>query len=169
MNLRFGSKLYSWKFIMADVTVTLRGADFLKSSNMMVGIARHQLVPSEPDSSHHPNSSSSKELDGPRDLSTRDLSTSGFPQNISRCPPAPQSITSNTTLSPRARPIKSTHDSDFWARTNWHMPNNYSTTWTLPESLQPMVIPLPHGAKSRWYMQPSGDYRQLNIKMVPDR
>ncbi|XP_066956221.1 uncharacterized protein [Macrobrachium rosenbergii] len=45
MKLSFSAKQYSWMFIMADVTLALLGADFLKEHNLLVDVASEQLIP----------------------------------------------------------------------------------------------------------------------------
>ncbi|XP_066941395.1 uncharacterized protein [Macrobrachium rosenbergii] len=44
MNLSFGRKKYNWTFITLDITISLLRADFLKEHNMLVEVARQQLI-----------------------------------------------------------------------------------------------------------------------------
>ncbi|XP_066956277.1 uncharacterized protein [Macrobrachium rosenbergii] len=44
MKLSFNGKSYGWTFITADVIIALLGADFLKAHDMLVDVARQQLI-----------------------------------------------------------------------------------------------------------------------------
>ena len=44
MMLNLGLQKYSWRFIIADVTQPIMGADFLRSHSLLVDLANERLI-----------------------------------------------------------------------------------------------------------------------------